>query len=79
MLVMFGPRARTEESPFLQRDGYGLYCCLLQAAAEKLVEHGFAYKCYYSEEQVAHYRKVVEVRRLALSWRSHLAAMRFKR
>lgn len=52
---------------------------MLQAAADKLVEHGFAYKCYYSEEQVAHYRKVVEVRRLALSLRSHLAAMSFKR
>ena len=34
---------------------------IYQEAADLLVEHGFAYKCYYSDEDVQHYRKVVEV------------------
>ena len=43
--------------PYVQSERLEIY----QEAADLLVEHGFAYKCYYSDEDVQHYRKVVEV------------------
>ena len=42
--------------PYVQSQRLELY----QAAAEQLVTHGFAYKCYYTQEQVEHYRRTVE-------------------
>ena len=44
--------------PYVQSQRLALY----REAAELLVTHGFAYKCYYTDEQVQHYREVIEAR-----------------
>eukprot|EP00802_Teleaulax_amphioxeia_P005215 Tamp_05219.p1 GENE.Tamp_05219~~Tamp_05219.p1 ORF type:complete len:712 (-),score=132.47 Tamp_05219:106-2241(-) len=53
-----GAETQGRYGPYVQSQRLSKY----RKAAEMLVAHGFAYKCFYTDEQVQHYRQVAEAK-----------------